>query len=180
MMFKTEDIAMKLARWIPFVVCCTLLLGCGKSSKLAALLPDPPEGWATEGSVTNRDVSGVGHSSTRSYVPVGNTAGLGVKRVTVQILLAEKGADQKKVTEMSLESKFEFKEKKLIAGVPAYESIPLPDNEHHSLDLLPKSGTYVQIVAYKGGPEWDKGENRQAVVSVFAGKVDTKKVAAVE
>jgi hypothetical protein len=165
---------------MPLVVCCTLLLGCGKSSKLAGLLPDPPEGWAAEGGVTNHDVSGVGHSSARSYVPVGNVAGSGVKRVTVQILLAEKGADQKKVTEMSLESKFEFKERKLIAGVPAYESMPLPGDEHHSLDLLPKTGTYVQIVAYKGGPEWDKGENRHAVVSAFAAKVDLKKVAAVE
>jgi hypothetical protein len=171
---------MRLTRWIPLVVCCSLLLGCGKSSKLAGLLPDPPEGWATEGGATNRDVSGVGHSSTKSYVPVGNTAESGVKRVTVQILLAEKGADQKKVTEMSLESKFEFKERKQVAGVPSYESMPLPSNEHHSLDLLPKTGTYVEIVAYKGGPAWDKGENRQAVVSAFAGKVDMKKVAAVE
>jgi hypothetical protein len=171
---------MRLVHWIPLVVCSTLLLGCSKSSKLAGLLPDPPDGWATEGSATNRDVSGVGHSSTRSYVPVGNTAGLGVKRVTVQILLAEKAADQKKVTEMSLESKSEFKEKKQIAGVPAYESVPLPSNEHHSLDLLPKPGTYVQIVAYRGGPAWDTGENRHAVVSAFEGKVDVTKVAAVE
>jgi hypothetical protein len=58
--------------------------------------------------------------------------------------------------------------------------MPLPDNEHHSLDLLPKTGTYVEIVGYKGGPAWDKGENRQAVVAAFAGKVDMKKVAAVE
>jgi hypothetical protein len=171
---------MKLTRWIPLVVCCTLLVGCGKSSKLAGLLPDPPQGWAADGGVTNRDVSGVGHSSTRSYVSVGDTAGLGVQRVTVQILLADKGADQKKVTEMSIETKFEFKEKKLVAGVPAYESVPLPSNEHHSLDLLPKAGTYVEIVAYKGGPGWDKAENRQTVVATFAGKVDLKKVAALE
>jgi len=98
----------------------------------------------------------------------------------VTILLAEKGADQKKVTEMSLESKFEFKERKVIAGVPAYESVPLPDQEHHSLDLLPKPGTYVQIVAYKGGPGWENAENRHAVVSAFAGKVDLKKLAALE
>jgi hypothetical protein len=58
--------------------------------------------------------------------------------------------------------------------------MPLPSNEHHSLDLLSKTGTYVQIVAYKGGPEWDKGENRQAVVSAFGAKVDLKKVAVVE
>ena len=171
---------MRLSRWMPLVVCCVFLSACGKSSKLAGLLPDPPEGWTTDGGVTNRDVSGVGHSSTRSYVPVGNAAAAGVNRVTVQILLADKGADHKSVTEMSLESKSEFKEKKLVAAVPAYESLPLPGNDHHSLDLLPKTGTYVEIVAYKGGPGWDKAENRQAVVSTFAGKVDMKKVAALE
>jgi hypothetical protein len=111
---------------------------------------------------------------------VGNNVATGVKRVTVQILLAEKGADQKKVTEMSLETKFEFKERKEIAGVPAYESVPLPDNDHHSLDLLPKAGTYLQIVAYKGGPGWENAENRHAVVSAFAGKVDMKKLATLE
>jgi hypothetical protein len=171
---------MKVNRWMPLVVCCVLLSGCGKSSKLAGLLPDPPAGWASDGSVTNSDVSGVGHSATRSYVPAANADGAGVKRVTVQILLADKGADRKKVTEMSLESKFEFKEKKLIGDVPAYESMPLPDNDHHSLDLLPKAGTYVEIVAYKGGPGWEKTENRQVVVSTFAGKIDMKKVAALE
>ena len=170
---------MRLTRWIPLVL-CVLLLGCGKSSKLTAFLPDAPEGWAVDGSATNHDVSGVGHSSSRSYVPVGNNAAAGVKRVTVQILLAEKGADQKKVTEMSLETKFEFKERKEIAGVLAYESAPLPDNDHHSLDLLPKAGTYVQIVAYKGGPGWENAENRHTVVSAFAGKVDLKKLAAIE
>src|SRR5712675_2205148 len=65
----------------------------------------------------------------------------------------------------------------LFFAIKAYESMPLSSKQHHSLDLLPKTGTYVQIVAYKGGPEWDKGENRQAVVSAFA-KVDLKKVAA--
>ena len=171
---------MRLTRWIPLVLCSVLLSGCGKSSKLAAFLPDAPEGWTVVGSATNHDVSDVGHSSSRSYVPVGNKAVAGIKNVTVQILLAEKGADQKKVTGMSVETNFEFKERKEIAGVPAYESVPLPDNEHHSLDLLPKAGTYVQIVAYKGGPGWENAENRHAVVSAFAGKVDMKKLAALE
>lgn len=171
---------MRFTRWIPLVLCSVLLSGCGKSSKLAAFLPDAPEGWAVDGSATNRDVSGVGHSSSRSYVPAGNSAATGVKRVTVQILLAEKGADQKKVTEMSVETQFEFKERKEIAGVPAYESVPLPDNDHHSLDLLPKAGTYVQIVAYKGGSGWENGENRHTVVSAFATKVGMKKLAAFE
>lgn len=171
---------MSLTRWVPLLLCSVLLSGCGKSSKLAAFLPDAPEGWAVDGGSTRSDISGVGHSSSRSYVPVGNNAATGVKRVAVQILLAEKGADQKKVTEMSLETKFEFKERREIAGVPAFESAPLPDNEHHSLDLLPKPGTYVQIVAYKGGPGWENAENRHAVVSAFAGKVDMKKLAALE
>ena len=171
---------MRLTRWIQLVLCGILLTGCGKSSKLAAFLPEAPEGWTVDGGATNRDVSGVGHSSSRSYVPAGNNAATGVKRVTVQILLAEKGADHKKVTEMSVETKFEFKERKEIAGVSAYESVPLPDNEHHSLDLLPRAGTYVQIVAYKGGPGWENAENRHAVVSAFAGKVDFKKLAALE
>ncbi|MCU1256168.1 MAG: hypothetical protein JWM83_2467 [Candidatus Angelobacter sp.] len=81
---------MRLTRWIPLILCSVLLSGCGKSSKLAGFLPDSPEGWAVDGGATNRDVSGVGHSSSRSYVPVGNNAASGVKRVTVQILLAEK------------------------------------------------------------------------------------------
>jgi len=28
----------------------------------------------------------------------------------------------------------------------------MPDNDSHSLDIMPQAGTYVQIVAYKGGP----------------------------
>jgi len=171
---------MRLVRWIPLVLCSILVLGCGKSSKLAAFLPDAPEGWTVDGSSSNHDESGVGHSASRSYVPAGNNAATGVKRVTVQVLQAEKGADQKKVTAMSLETKFEFKERKEVAGVPAYESVPLPDNDHHSLDLLPKAGTYVQIVAYKGSAGWENAEGRHAVVSAFAGKVDMKKLAALE
>ncbi|HEV1994117.1 MAG TPA: hypothetical protein VGR03_07295 [Candidatus Acidoferrum sp.] len=170
---------MKATRWILLVACSALLLGCGKSGKLAPLLPDAPAGWTAEGTA-NRDVSGVGHSSTRSYVPTGATAGMGAKRVTVQVLLAEKGADQKKLQQMSIENKAQFKERKEVGGFPAYESFPLPGNETHSLDILPRAGTYVQIVAYQGGPAWDKGENRQAVVSAFAGKIDLKKIATLE
>jgi hypothetical protein len=170
---------MKATRWILLVACSFLLLGCGKSGKLAPLLPDAPAGWTAEGA-TNRDVSGVGHSSTRSYVPTNAMAGMGAKRVTVQVLLAEKGADQKKLQQMSIENKAQFKERKEVGGFPAYESFPLPGNETHSLDILPKAGTYVQIVAYQGGPAWDKGENRQAVVSTFAGKIDLKKIATLE
>ncbi len=171
---------MRSMRLLSFVVLAVLLLGCGKSSKLAPLLPDAPDGWSAEGSTSNKDVSGVGHSSTRSYTPAGAAAGLGVQRVTVQILLAEKGGDQKKVQEMSIESKGQFRERKEVAGFPAFESFPLPSNDTHSLDILPKPGTYVQIVAYKGGAGWDKGENRQAAVSAFSGKLDLKKIAAME
>ena len=56
----------------------------------------------------------------------------------------------------------------------------MPDNDSHSLDIMPKAGTYVQIVAYKGGPAWDKTENRHAAVAAFADKVDLKRIAAME
>ena len=171
---------MRMARCFGFVVILVWLLGCGKSSKLAPLLPVPPDGWSAEGSAKNEDVSGVGHSSTKSYVPAGNPSGLGVQRVTVQILEAERGGDEKKLRQMSIEKKSEFKESKEVAGFPAYESFALPGNESHSLDILPRSGTYVSIVAYKGGAGWDKTENRQAVVATFAGKMDLKKIAAME
>ena len=169
---------MKIVKWLTVAGFCVLLLGCGKSSKIAGLLPDPPSGWSAEGGATNHDVSGVGHSSARSYVP-GNADGSGVKKVTVQILLGEKGADRKQLNDMSIE-KAGFKESKEIGGFTAYESFPLPDNDSHSLDIMPKAGTYVQIVAYKGGPAWDKTENRHAAVAAFADKIDLKKIAATE
>jgi len=155
-----------------------ILLGCGKSKQLTPLLPDAPDGWSTEG-VSVNDVSGVGHSSSRSYVPTGSTASLGVQKVTVQILLGEKGADQAKLQQMSLERAGEFKEQKEVGGFLAYESLPLPSNDTHDLDIVPKLGTYVQIVAYKGGAGWDNADNRRAVVSAFAAKIDLKKIAAV-
>lgn len=142
------------------------------------MLPEPPAGWTAEGGAFNHDVSGVGHSSARSYVP-GNADALGVRKVTVQILLAEKGADSRQLNDMSIE-KAGFKEKKDLGGFTAYESFPLPDNDSHSLDIMPKAATYVQIVAYKGGPAWDKPENRHAAVAAFADKIDLKKIAAVE
>lgn len=169
---------MRTAKTLAVTGFCVLLLGCGKSSKLAGLLPDAPAGWSAEGGATNHDVSGVGHSSAKSYVP-GNADGLGIKKVTVQILLAEKGADRKQLDDMSIE-KAGFKEKKDLGGFTAYESFPMPDNDSHSLDIMPKAGTYVQIVAYKGGPGWDKTENRHAAVAAFAEKIDLKKIAAME
>jgi hypothetical protein len=169
---------MRTAKALAVAGFCVLLLGCGKSSKLAGLLPDPPAGWTAEGSVASHDVSGVGHSSARSYVP-GNADRLGVSKVTVQILLGEKGADSRQLNDMSIE-KAGFKEKKDLGGFTAYESFPLPDNDSHSLDIMPRAGTYVQIVAYKGGPAWDKPDNRHAAVAAFADKIDLKKIAAVE
>jgi hypothetical protein len=170
---------MKTAKWFAVAGFCVLLLGCGKSSKLAALLPDPPAGWSADGGVTNSDVSGVGYSSAKSYVPSGNADGLGVKKITVQILVGEKGADRKKLNDMSIE-KAGFKQTIELGGFTAYESFALPDSESHSLDITPKAGTYVQIVAYKGGPAWDKSENRHAAVATFAGKIDLKKIAGME
>ncbi len=169
---------MRSARYLPYLVMLLLLCSCGKSSKLASLLPEAPEGWRAEGGTTNNDVSGVGHSSTRSYVPSGNASG--VQKVTVQILVAEKGADQKKLEDMSIQKNAEFKERKEVGGYPAFESFPLPSNDSHSLDVLPKSGIHVQIVAYKRGPGWEKGETRQSTVALFAGKLDLKKIAAME
>lgn len=171
---------MKIARWISLSTALVLLLGCGKSRQLATLLPDAPAGWSTEGSVSNSDVSGVGHSSTRSYTPAGGVASSGIQRVTVQILLGEKGADRKKLQEMSIEREGQFKEQKEVSGFPAYESLPLPGNDTHSLDILPKAGTYVQIIAYKGGPGWDNTANRSAAVSAFVAKMDLKKIATME
>jgi hypothetical protein len=169
---------MRTAKTLAVAGFCVLLLGCGKSSKLAGMLPDPPAGWTAEGGAANHDVSGVGHSSAKSYVP-GNAEGLGVSKVTVQILLGEKGVDSRKLNDMSIE-KAGFKEKKDLGGFTAYESFPLPDNDSHSLDIMPKAGTYVQIVAYKGGAAWDKAENRHAAVAAFADKIDLKKIAAME
>ena len=170
---------MKVCQWLAITGVCILLLGCGKSSKLASLLPDAPAGWSADGGASNKDVSGVGHSSTRSYVPSGRVESLGVKKVTVQILVEEKGADRKQLNDMSI-GQAGFKERKDIGGLVAYESFALPSNDSHSLDIMPTAGTYVQIVAYKGGPAWDKTENRHSAVAAFAEKIDLKKVAGME
>jgi hypothetical protein len=171
---------MKLIRYILFAAFIFALSSCGKSSKLTGLLPDAPDGWKTEGSASTKDVSGVGHSSTKSYVPANATAGMGAQKVTIQILMAEKGADQKQLQSMALENKAMFKERKEVGGFPAYESFPLPGNDTHSLDIMPASGKWVQIVAYKGSADWENGENRRKVVSAFADKIDLKKLAAQE
>ena len=171
---------MRATRFLILTIVMVVMVSCGKSKQLAPLLPDAPDGWSAEGSATNSDVSGVGHSSTRSYTPTGANAALGIERVKVQILLSEKGADRKKLEDMSIEKEGQFKEQKQVGGFRAYESFPLPSNDIHSLDILPKSGTFVQIIAYKGGAGWDKPENRTAAVSAFVGKMDLKKIASQE
>lgn len=171
---------MRVMRWTSLSVVLALLLlqGCGKSRQLASFLPDAPDGWTADGGTTNKDVSGVGHSSTKSYTPA--NAALGVQKVMVQILLEEKGANHKSVTDMSIEHEGMFRESVQVAGFPAYESFPLPSNNTHSVDILPKKGTYVEIVAFKGGSGWDNGDNRKAAVSAFVNKIDLKKIAALE
>jgi len=171
---------MKLIRYSLATMLVILLASCGKSSKLTPLLPDAPDGWKTEGSASAKDVSGVGHSATRSYVPANAAAGLGAQRVTVQVLTAEKGADQKQLQAMAIENKAMFKERKQVGGFPAYESFPLPSNDTHSLDIMPVSGKWVQIIAYKGGPEWENGDNRKKVVAAFAERIDLKRISAIE
>ena len=69
----------------------------------------------------------------------------------MQILVGEKDADRKQLNDMSIEQAG-FKEQKDIGNFVAYELFALPSNDSHSLDIMPKAGTYVQIVAYKGGP----------------------------
>ncbi|HLW55100.1 MAG TPA: hypothetical protein VKW06_19885 [Candidatus Angelobacter sp.] len=169
---------MRAGRGLILVAVLVLMAGCGKSSKLAVLLPDAPDGWKAEGGANNQDLTGVGHSSTRSYVPSGNAPDLGVRRVTVQILVADQNADPKKLQEMSIEKRGSFKEQKQVGGYRGYETVPLPSEESHSLDIVPGKGTYVEIVAYRGGAGWDKPENRQSVVAAFAARTDLNKIAA--
>jgi hypothetical protein len=167
------------AGWIGLILMCISLVGCGKSRKLTPLLPDPPEGWSAEGSPQNKDISGVGHSSTKSYLPVGNMWVLGVREVKVQILVAEKDADWEKLRGMSLQAAGEFMKNKQVGGFPADESIPM-DSDHFSLIITPRTGTWVQIIAYKGRGSWNEGANREATVLVFANQIDLKKIAALE
>jgi len=169
-----------VARAVVFTIIFLAVFGCGKSSKLQSLLPQAPDGWKTDGGTSNSDTSGVGHASRRSYVPVSDAAGMGAGKVTVQVLLAEKNVDQSKLQKMAVLSSPEFKEQKKIDGRTAFESFPLPDSDHHDLIMLVKPGTYVEIVAYKGGSSWENAENRKAVVRAFLNKIDLKKVEAVE
>ncbi|HEY6972057.1 MAG TPA: hypothetical protein VJA94_22790 [Candidatus Angelobacter sp.] len=156
-----------------------LLLGCSKSSKLAALLPDTVNGWEAEGGALKSDVPGVGHSAARSYVDPGFSSESGIERIKVQILVAEKGADQKRLEEMSIDTEGVFKEKREIGyGFPAYQSLSQA-NGTHSLEILPKSGTFVSIVAYGGWASMGS-ENERGAFASFVEKIDLKKIAAIE
>ncbi|PYP87269.1 MAG: hypothetical protein DMG65_17450 [Candidatus Angelobacter sp. Gp1-AA117] len=170
----------RIIRTIAFAVLLLLLLGCGKSSKLQALLPQSPDGWKTDGGASNTDTSGVAHASRRSYAPTSDAAGKGAGKVTVQILLAEKNAEHGNVQKMAVISSAEMKEREELNGSPAWESFPFPDSDHHDLVIIPKPGTYIEIVAYKGSGPWENAENRKAVVRDFLNKIDLKKVGAVE
>lgn len=170
----------RTTRAVVFAVFFVLLIGCGKSSRLQSLLPQSPDGWKTDGGTSNTDTSGVAHASRRSYVPTGDAAGKGVGKVTVQILLAEKNAEHGNVEKMAVISGAEMKEREEINGSPAWESFPFPDSDHHDLVVIPRPGTYIEIVAYKGSGPWENAENRKAVVRAFLSKIDLKKVGAVE
>jgi len=170
----------RTSRAVAFAIFFLFLLGCGKSSKLQSLLPQAPDGWKTDGGASNTDTSGVGHSSRRSYVPASDSTGMGAGKVTVQILLAEKNVDQSKLQKMAVLDSPEFKEQEKINGHTAFESFPFPDSDHHDLIMLVKPGTYVEIVAYKGGGSWQSADNRKAVVRAFLNKIDLEKVAAME
>ena len=171
---------MRSIRSLTTVFFIILLLGCSKSSKLAALLPDTVNGWEAEGGALTSDVPGVGHSAVKSYIDPGSSSESGIERIKVQILVAEKGADQKRLQEMSIETEGEFKEKNEIGGhgFPAYQSLSRA-NGTHSLDILPKSGTFVSIVAY-GSWASIGSENERAGFASFVEKIDLKKIAAIE
>ena len=170
----------RAVRAVVLTVFFLLMLGCGKSSKLQSLLPSAPDGWKTDGGASNTDTSGVGHSSRRSYVPTSNSAGMGAGKVTVHVLLAEKKVDQSKLQKMAVLDSPEMKEREQLNGHTAFESFPFPDADHHDLIMLVKPGTYVEIVAYKGGSSWQNADNRKAVVRAFLNKIDLKKVEAME
>ena len=165
---------------VALIIFLALLPGCGKSSKLQSLLPSSPDGWKTDGGTSNTDTSGVAHASRRSYVPASDAAGMGVGKVTVQILLAEKNADHSNVQKMAVVAGAEMKEREEINGSPAWESFPFGDSDHHDLIVIPRTGTYVEIVAYKGSGPWENTANRKAVVRAFLNKIDMKKIEAME
>jgi hypothetical protein len=166
------------------MICICILLtltACEKSGKLVPLLPDAPSGWNVEGQVMNQHVSGVGYSSMRSYIPSGNTQGLKIQRVKVQILVAEKDVQKKDLSKLFLGPMAGFWEQTTVKGFKASDS-PLISGESYSLVVYPSSTTYVQIIAYNGGAEsnYDTAEKGEEIVKTFADKIDFAQIAALK
>ena len=157
------------------------LTACDKSGKLVPLLPGAPPGWNVEGQATSQHISGVGYSSMRSYLLTGNTPGLKIQRVKVQILVAEKDAQKKDLAKMFLGPMAGFWEQTTVKGFKASDS-PLISGQSYSLVVYPNSTTYVQIIAYGGGaePDYDTSEKGKEIVNTFADKIDFAQIAALK
>lgn len=158
-----------------------MLTACGKSGKLVPLLPDAPAGWNAEGQATKQDISGIGYSAMRSYIPAASMPGSNVQRVKVQILVSAKGAKDEDVRKMHLVSGGAFYEVFQMNGFPAFDTFTIP-GDNHALVVYPKSGTFVEIVVYNSQPEADSDgvEKSKAIAVAFAHKMDFKQIAALE
>jgi len=158
-----------------------MLTACGKSGKLVPLLPDAPAGWRVEGQVTKQDVSGVGYSAMRSYVPAASIPGSNVQRVKVQILVSAKGAKDDELKKMHLITGGAFYEQTKVNGFDALDTFIMP-GENHALVVYPRSGTFVEIVVYNSQPEADSdGVGKSKAIAVaLADKMDFKQIATLE
>jgi hypothetical protein len=156
-----------------------MLNACEKSRKLVPLLPDAPAGWNVEGQVTNQDVSGVGYSSMRSYVPAASIPGSSIQRVKVQILVSIKGAKDADLKNMHLVVGPAFWQQTKVNGFDAQETFVIP-GESQAVVVYPRSGTLVEIVVYNSKPESDSDglEKGKSIAQAFADKIDFKQIAA--
>jgi len=164
------------------VTCIGILLmltACEKSRKLVPLLPEAPAGWNVEGQVTNQDVSGVGYSSMRSYIPAASITGSSIQRVKVQILVPANGAKDADLKKMHLVGGPAFWEQTKVNGFDALETFVIP-GESEALVVYPRSGTFVEIVVYYSNPDSDSDglEKGKAIALAFADKIDFKQIAA--
>lgn len=164
------------------IACICILLtltACGKSGKLVPFLPDAPAGWNVEGKVTTQDVSGVGYSAMRSYVPAQSTPGMKIPRVQVQILVAEKGAKENDLRKMYLGgSGAGFWERITVSGFEAADSFTVT-GAAYSRVVYPVSNIHVQIVAFSDGSDTnnDTIDKAKVIVQTFSDKVDYKQIA---
>jgi hypothetical protein len=169
-------------RATPRITCISILLlltACGKSGKLVPLLPDAPAGWNVEGKVTTQDVSGVGYSSMRSYVPAESAPGVKIRRVEVQILVAEQGAKEIDLRKMYLGgSGAAFWERTTVNGFDAADSFTV-SGAAYSRVVYPASSIHVQIVAFNDGtaPDNDTIDKAKAIVQAFSDRVNFKQIA---